>query len=1103
MQPAFPRSSQLDGAQQIGVGGSGVVYSADHQKWGKVAVKVAVNSDPQICRLLQSEYTLLRSLRHSSILEAFDYFHTSDGRPALVTRLCDGGDFYSYADKLNPAERVRALVPVLSALEYLHSLGLIHRDLKGENILLHSQLGPILSDLGLAASKSSDNKERGGTLEYMAPEVIDNLGATVESDIYSLGVMLYRLATSSLPFDASDPMQVISNKRKPDVLPWATVENAISPRFAKFVRQCMDPDPTARPKSVREIADQLRLDGLVAANSYKGITIGDLLHHHLYSYNYSYASQLLRQLNSDATVMHHYQNDAVGLSSVVADFLKLSGYTVEWKSDHQLASKNDSESFKVNFESESKQHQHGVIDYPEFDSFALRAILGKIFTKELDVATADWLDRMSSGNMALAKILLHQAEEANQIDLKSGRWRMTPIQIAEFEPCKEYYQLAGELTPAIPPALGELARFIAVGGDHFPMSELVHLERATREQLDDLVNWGLLDTHFAFVRSYFRPALRSKQSQEQLLQNHQDWIKIILETDDLAPQSRESLLFEHHRRAGSTQEAAAAALRLADLLIQHQKLEEGATIVELALRLPDIHRQSNLYIGLLTERAQLANALGDHNRALSDHARIVRYARRIDDHDSVATAYKRLGDVYKAKRDYRRGNRALANAIKHYTECHNEIELSHCYNNLGNMHWINGDLDQAAESYLNALTIQRRLGEMRGVASTLSNLGSLYVVRQDYETGIRLFKESIEIKKQLSDLPELARTYNNLSITYTWLDELNLSLEYLQQAFEINKRIGADSELLYNYENFYEVELHRGNFARAREWLIEGLKASPRDNHPARGGFITFLARLFLIEGRYDKTGALLSAAGDREQRVTDRTLSMNLAATFAEYYSSLFDFGAAHDHIETAAEHAQKMGELRSLAYYLLVKARIERALGVDPAKIAEILEESEKILDKISAKRIRLEHLIERAELALYSRDADKAVEMLSLATSFPDFDGISVFRPRLYLLRGRFEAERGEYNRATMLLNDSVLAAKGLSLPEYTWKGLLTLGDCHARENHLEKSLKSYIEAFNIVKELARRVPDPRLRKLYLGDKQKRILAKRLEEMSSLVA
>ncbi len=1103
MEPRFPASSLLDGAQRIGAGGCGIVYSANHARWGQVAAKVAISADDEIRRLFLAEYTRLRSFRHRAILKAHDLFFLDDCRPVIIMQLCDGGDLYQATDLRPLRERFYPLGQVLSAIEYLHLLGLIHRDLKGENILMSTTAGAQLSDLGLAAAKSEESRERGGTLEYMAPEVIANQGATMESDTYSLGIILYRLATGSLPFVSSDPVQIISRKQQPDALPFETLASLVSPRFARLVRQCIDPDPAERPKSAKEIAEQLVLDKLIDPADFGSRKFADFFHHYIYSYNAGFCRQELKELPKHLVISHEFQDDAGELNESISDFLKQSGYLVNAsETELQFYRSGESEPGTIILTALTTDSQ--CVRYSELDRFAFDAILGKIITREIEPATADLIYGLSSGNLALLTVLLSQLERENRFDVSSGKLKLSPLQRAYFQPDDLYYRVAGKMLPKLPPHLEEIAGFLAADTGGFPLAELLAMERLSQKEYDDLVQCGLLQAHTrSIARGYMRRCLYQSLDPLTARRYHSGWIKIIGETDELPSMERERLLVHHYHRAGAVQEAVEAAMRLATLLQDEQNIEEAASVLEFAGSMAGNRADLRLYVTMLLKRADLLNKLGDFTAALSAYSRVVRFGRRIDVSELVAAAYKRLGDVYKGKRDYRRGNRALDRAVKIYGEEGNELELSHCYNNIGNICWIDGDLSAAAANYEKALAIQRKLGVLRDIASTLSNLGSIRCILHGYDSGIPLFKESIEIKKQLNDLPELARTYNNLAVAYFELDELATAHEYLRQSFEINQRIGANSELHYNYDNFHEIEIRRGNHSKAREWLIEGLKNSPREAHSVRGGFITSLAALAILEGRYAKAGALLAAARAREEKVTDRQFSMRLAATYSDYYYCLHDYGQAYDHVQTAIEFAQKIGETKGNATFLIRRARIERAISRPLAEVQATLDEAGRFLMPLPGKREKHELILDCAELALVTGNIREAESDLSQAIDFPEFDGIVTFRARLYLLRGLLEMQREHYSRAIPLLNDAVLAAKSSRMTEMLWYGLLMLGDCQRQQNQLEQSLKSYIEAFNTVKQLAGEITDKRLRKLYLSDKRKALLGKRLEEMSTLVA
>ena len=133
---------------------------------------------------------------------AMEYIEGTDLETILAT-------YHEDQQLMSGAEVSQIIRPICLALDYAHSQGVIHRDVKPSNIMLNKQGQPILTDFGLALL---DNKTRGeifGTPHYIAPEqVVSSAGAVPQSDLYSIGVILYEIFTAKLPFDATHPYDV-------------------------------------------------------------------------------------------------------------------------------------------------------------------------------------------------------------------------------------------------------------------------------------------------------------------------------------------------------------------------------------------------------------------------------------------------------------------------------------------------------------------------------------------------------------------------------------------------------------------------------------------------------------------------------------------------------------------------------------------------------------------------------------------------------------------------------------------------------------------------------------------------------------------------------
>ncbi len=205
--------------RRIGRGGMGSVWLAsrfDHEYKKRVAVKmVRRGTDSQeILRRFRVERQLLAGLDHPHIARLIDGGSTPDGLPFLVMEYVEGTPIDQYCEnrKLPISERLLLFRAVCSAVQYAHQNLVVHRDIKAGNILVTADSVPKLLDFGIAKLLSSDSsmidlsqtrpEMRPMTLDYASPEQVRGDAITTATDVYSLGVLLYKMLTGKLPYGA-------------------------------------------------------------------------------------------------------------------------------------------------------------------------------------------------------------------------------------------------------------------------------------------------------------------------------------------------------------------------------------------------------------------------------------------------------------------------------------------------------------------------------------------------------------------------------------------------------------------------------------------------------------------------------------------------------------------------------------------------------------------------------------------------------------------------------------------------------------------------------------------------------------------------------------
>lgn len=243
-------------------GGMSEIYLArDLQTQQDVAIKMVHSSNEEYCRRFQREARAIASLQHEHILPALDYGEYGPWC-YLVTPYIANGTLRDYMQQgpFTLDEAGDYLTQVASALQHAHEHGIIHRDIKASNILIHNKNFAYLADFGLVKSLNDTAEsltESGyliGTAEYMAPELAEE-DASPASDIYSLGILLYQMLTGDVPFKGSTPVGTFM-KHLSERPPLPSRRNRNIPKeIEKVALRALAKEPGLRYPSARALAE--------------------------------------------------------------------------------------------------------------------------------------------------------------------------------------------------------------------------------------------------------------------------------------------------------------------------------------------------------------------------------------------------------------------------------------------------------------------------------------------------------------------------------------------------------------------------------------------------------------------------------------------------------------------------------------------------------------------------------------------------------------------------------------------------------------------------------------------------------------------------------
>jgi eukaryotic-like serine/threonine-protein kinase len=829
-----------------GVGRYGNVYKAEDLTLGSIiAIKIlhpSLSEDGQNLADFKDEILILRRLSHPNILRVHEYYQ--DGEFHFITMDWIEGErlqdkIHQQALTLDSIESYTR--QMLLALEYAQEHQIVHRDLKPENILVDHSGRLFIADFGLAKVSQSGTTSYSGSPVYSAPEYLACGSIDNTTDLYSVGVILYQMCCSRLPFSADTWQGLLDEKYQP--ISYDTKDIQLK-KYRQLITMLMSPYQSVRPASAG-----------VANALLQQIDKRRPKPRHIYRYFTFLSIGLLILIGGYSSKFYPPAPTVSYHSLAILPFHVGTGIEhSEWLS-HGLPE------FLYR---ELKEHPNiRVLDNSRVTETL--ALLG--YELPLDTAQIKVLSELLQADSVLQAS--HLAFGPQRHELTIELIKITGSLVMQ----EKLFQ--GELqTDAVAETIVKLSDDIAhklgvssTGNHTVALSaESLSLLAKSREWVKDA------------------KGEQAKVALTRLLQEHpsyaQAWLELgmlnLAHADVPAAQSAFSMVKKHTTTSALAHKLADAYLyRMAGKSENEKRLYEDLVIeyhyrLDLKFRLSEIYIENDLLAeaeNLLRqivsqdkhhptawlELAKIAILSGRMRDAIDEYlVRALIVANRLNDtyirgdvQNALGVAYQRLGD--------------MDNAISHYNlalqarlQVNNTLGAATSMANLAPLLAIRGEYALAVTHLNTSLTIYQQANDKQGTSDTFNELGVLYEEQGEYHSALEYYRKSLNLRMDLDDDWLKAESLNNVGYIYFLLADPEHAQVYWQQAEQYYRQIDDPVGLLRVKQNQGQLALQKGDWRKAYRLFESTLQqAKQLSLHDERIVASANLAKLAFIQGGF------------------------------------------------------------------------------------------------------------------------------------------------------------------------------------------------------------------------------------------------------------
>jgi len=890
--------------QILGQGGMGAVYKATDLELNRtVALKVIrpdLARDKDIVDRFKQELLLAHQVTHRNVIRIYD-LSEADGMKFITMEYVEGENLLTLIHqkkKFSPEEAVEIMQQVCRALEAAHTVGVIHRDLKPQNIMRDKTGRILVMDFGLARTLEGGGMTQSGalvgTMEYMSPEQALGKALDQRSDIFALGLIFYEMLTGQMPYKADSTLASLIKRTQERVAPISDHDNTIPRSVSNIVTKCLERDLDLRYKTAAELlADLETWQGKRAGATlsfepkvgpwgrtipWPSITAGVIVIM-LTLVGYLFRDKLFRPLSARS-------GGAPAVSLAILPFRNASGDpSFDWlgPSLADMLSTDVGQSTHLRTVSPDRLHQvlqdlH-ISPNTSFDPTMLHRIAE---FSSADVVVFGQYARF--GGQVRIDATLQDLKNNRTVSLKADAPSEKDIPAAfdrladsvrqnlalSKDVLKELKASSYQPTSTSIDALRDYNQGVGLLREGKNLEAQKHFEAATKNDAAFALAFSKLAQAYSNL-GYDAEAEQAAQRAVSLSQNLPEAERYLL----VAIQAQITKNFPAAINAYETIAKASpgnadAQSALAALYEQAGDFAKAGDYNQKILTANPKDINATLAMGRLAIKSDNAQgALDPLNRALT-------LSVQLDNQEQKAATLHAMAVAYRMLNRPQDGLRNDEDALAIWRSIGQKRGIASSLNEIARTDVLLGKNKDALPNFEEALQIRRDIGDKHGLGDTLIDLGNFYDDRGDHDQALAMYKESLQIQRDIGNESLQGACLNNIAGVYFARGEYEDARTYYLQALQLREKSNVPEDLVESVHNLAETSVKMGDYDQAFSQYMRALDLRRSMNDTRGAGIESYTLGMILdYQGRFGAAINSKQTALSTFQDLKDKTFWM------------------------------------------------------------------------------------------------------------------------------------------------------------------------------------------------------------------------------------